>query len=120
MMDEDGFVLDIIHEEDAGDEIEYFPGIISPGFINCHCHLELSHLKGIIETGTGLVNFVSNVMKGRTASENDIISAISAAEKEMLDNGIVAVGDISNTAASFSQKTKQNLPLWIIIRANLG
>lgn len=41
----------------AQDQLEIFPGILVPGFINTHCHLELSHLKGRMETGTGLLAF---------------------------------------------------------------
>ena len=43
--DEKGKILDIVDESDAGQDVEVFNGIISPGFINAHCHLELSHLK---------------------------------------------------------------------------
>ena len=33
-------------------EVEKLDGIICPGFINTHCHLELSHLKGKIAEET--------------------------------------------------------------------
>ena len=29
------------------EKIETFDGILCPGFVNAHCHLELSHLKGL-------------------------------------------------------------------------
>jgi cytosine/adenosine deaminase-related metal-dependent hydrolase len=45
---EQGIVEEIIDESDAGDDVEIIDGILSPGFINCHCHLELSHMKGLI------------------------------------------------------------------------
>ena len=43
--DETGNVEEIVSFSEAGDDIQTFSGILSPGFINCHCHLELSHLK---------------------------------------------------------------------------
>ncbi|HRQ52201.1 MAG TPA: amidohydrolase, partial [Agriterribacter sp.] len=42
--DEKGTVLDIITEA-AGEDVRYFSGILMPGHINCHCHLELSHMR---------------------------------------------------------------------------
>ena len=45
---EKGIVQDIVSVNDAGDDIQQFNGILSPGLINCHCHLELSHLKNVI------------------------------------------------------------------------
>jgi len=39
----DGTIDAIVNESEAGDNIETFEGILSPGLINCHCHLELSH-----------------------------------------------------------------------------
>ena len=41
----DGTVERIVDEKDAGDGVERLTGLLTPGFINCHCHLELSHLK---------------------------------------------------------------------------
>src|SRR5690349_19610620 len=73
-------VEDILPLTDAGGEVETFEGIITPGFINCHCHLELSHMKGKIPEKTGLVDFVFKVVTKRSASEDEIIEAIIAGE----------------------------------------
>lgn len=103
---EKGVVEDIVIKNDAGDDIQVFTGILSPGFINCHCHLELSHMKGIIPEKTGLIQFVSQVMKGRHFPESEILQAIDKAEEEMFQSGIVAVGDICNNKLALSQKAK--------------
>ncbi len=103
---EDGTVEEIISVQDAGDNIQSLSGILSPGFINCHCHLELSHLKGVIQQETGLVDFVLKVVTQRHIPEDQILSAIENAEDEMLTNGIVAVGDICNNTLTIPQKIK--------------
>ena len=120
--DEEGVVLDLVSVQDAGSEIEAFNGILSPGFINCHCHLELSHLKNVIPPHTGLIDFLCDVVTKREApsqpppkgeenlsSESKKDIAIKNAEKEMFDNGIVAVGDIGNTADTASIKSKSKI-----------
>ena len=40
------------------ENIERFEGVLVPGFINTHCHLELSHLFECIPQKTGLPSFV--------------------------------------------------------------
>ena len=65
VIDETGVVKDLVSLADAGDNIESYKGILSPGFINCHCHLELSHMKGLIPEQTGLVDFVFHVINQR-------------------------------------------------------
>lgn len=104
--DQEGIIQDIVAINEAGDDIQQLSGILSPGFINCHCHLELSHMKGLIPEGTGLVKFVLAVVQQRHFAEDEILQAIEKAETEMLDNGIVAVGDICNNALTAAQKTK--------------
>ena len=49
---EAGVVMDLVPVSEAGEEIEYFKGILTPGLVNCHCHLELSHMKGLIQEKT--------------------------------------------------------------------
>lgn len=105
----DGSVAAIINMEEAGDDIQQVEGLLSPGFINCHCHLELSHMKGIIAAHTGLVNFVGDVNSKRKISEAIILQAVADAETEMLNNGIVAVGDICNKMYTIEQKRKGNI-----------
>ena len=104
IVDNAGEVIDLINEIDAGENIERYKGILSPGFINCHCHLELSHMKGIIPEHSGMVGFLLAVMSSRNNAEEKIQEAIIAAENEMKRNGIVAVGDICNTDHTVSQK----------------
>ena len=105
----DGTIVEIVKGPEAGDDIQLVTGILSPGFINCHCHLELSHMRGLIPKDTGLVQFVTDVISKRHFPAEAIFDAIAKAEKEMVDNGIVAVGDICNNDLSIPQKRKGNL-----------
>jgi hypothetical protein len=93
----DGTIEKISDENEAGSDLEIFSGMLVPGFINCHCHLELSHLKGQIPPNQGLVNFLLSVIRQRYQPEEIRKEAIRKAEQEMLHSGIVAVGDICNT-----------------------
>ncbi|MBL7736778.1 MAG: amidohydrolase family protein [Chitinophagaceae bacterium] len=105
----DGEIEGIIEKKDAGEDIETYKGILSPGWINCHCHLELSHLKGIIPEHTGMTHFLLSVMSRRNIALPRIMEAIEEAERQMVNAGIVAVGDICNTPHTLSQKSKGNL-----------
>jgi len=107
--DDKGFVQDIVAATEAGDDVEVLNGILSPGFVNCHCHLELSHLKDIIPPHTGLIEFLCSVVTKRDFAREVILSAIEKAEKEMYDNGIVVVGDIGNTADTLSVKGRSKI-----------
>jgi cytosine/adenosine deaminase-related metal-dependent hydrolase len=116
--DEKGKIEDIIDEKGAGEDVQMLTGIISPAFINCHCHLELSHMKNIIPEKTGLVDFVLNILQHRNFPEEKILEAIEKAEEEMLQNGIVAVGDICNTSHTISQKAKGRLRYYNFIETS--
>ena len=113
-----GIIIEIVSEKEAGEDIEKLNGILCPGFINAHCHLELSHMKGHIPKHTGLVDFVLKVVTERHFSEQEIFDAIENAEDEMLQNGIVAVGDICNNTLTIPQKTMGRLPYHNFIEAS--
>ncbi len=107
--DEEGRIEDIVLEADAGDNIEKHKGILSPGFINCHCHLELSHLKNVIPPHTGLIEFLCAVVTKRNFDPQIIQEEIVKGEQEMYANGIAAIGDIGNTADTAEVKSKSKI-----------
>src|SRR6187399_1971784 len=102
-------IQSIIPFSEAGDDVQTFSGILSPGLINCHCHLELSHLKNVIPPHTGLIEFLCSVVTKRDFPRDVIDQEVIKAEKEMYDNGIVAVGDIGNTADTAAVKSKSKI-----------
>ena len=105
----EGVIEAIVKEDNAGDGIEQLDGLICPGFINAHCHVELSNLKDSIPTGTGLVQFVQQVMAKRFLGEDDKLTAMQQAVEEMEACGIVAVGDICNTLDALEVKKQSNM-----------
>jgi len=109
VVEDDGTIADLVDRDRAGEDVQHLDGILSPGFVNCHCHLELSHLYGVIPDGQGMVSFLLSVMSNRNVESGVIQSAIQLAEEEMSVSGIVAVGDICNTADTLPQKKKRNL-----------
>jgi cytosine/adenosine deaminase-related metal-dependent hydrolase len=112
---EDGTIEDIINKEDAGEDIQVLKGLLSPGFVNAHCHLELSHLKNVIPAHTGLQEFVKQIVALRKVDEHVIADAIEKAEDEMFENGIVAVGDICNTLDTLEQKLKHRIAYYSFV-----
>ena len=89
--------------------VKWHKGALIPGYVNAHCHLELSHMKGKVATGTGLVDFIRQVVSQRAASREEILEAIIAADQEMCQEGIVAVGDICNMADTFNCKDDSSI-----------
>ncbi|MCW3116547.1 MAG: hypothetical protein JWM28_629 [Chitinophagaceae bacterium] len=107
--DKTGKISGIVPVAEAGDGVEKLEGILSPGFVNCHCHLELSHLKNVIPPHTGLIEFLCSVVTKRDFDPTAIKQEIEKAEKEMYQNGIVAVGDIGNTADTAGVKSTSEI-----------
>src|SRR5690554_95463 len=107
-----GTIIDLIDtkgnlREQAG--IEYYSGVLVPGFINAHCHLELSYLIGEIPEKTGLRRFLNHIRRLRDAEPISITEAIRKYDFLMQMSGIVAVGDISNTTLTLSTKKESNI-----------
>lgn len=116
VIDKAGKILDIsTRDKFDPTELELYPGIIVPGFVNTHCHLELSHMKGVAKTGTGLLPFLETVVNFRNISEEQILAAIEIADREMYEAGIVAVGDISNKADTKITKDKSPIRYYTFV-----
>ena len=81
--DPEGQIVDLMPANESGDDCEVFDGILTPGFINAHCHLELSHLKDVIPPHTGLIDFLCSVVTQKNFSREVIDEAIINAENEI-------------------------------------
>jgi aminodeoxyfutalosine deaminase len=104
-----GSVIDLVTIEDAGEDVQVLEGVLAPGFVNAHCHLELSHLKGHIAPHTGMVEFLLQVMQLQRFRPEEKRKAMEAALTEMRTNGVVAVGDISNNTDSIEAKKASDI-----------
>jgi cytosine/adenosine deaminase-related metal-dependent hydrolase len=72
-------------------------GVLLPGLINAHCHLELSHLRDLLaETRRGFVGWVDCLVRAGGASASRGPEEIARAVLELEESGTVAVGDVSN------------------------
>ncbi|MDF1697759.1 MAG: amidohydrolase family protein [Saprospiraceae bacterium] len=106
--------IEDIQKHDAS-SVQSLNGVITPGFINTHCHLELSHMKGLVDTGTGLLPFIENVVKYRDFPQDEILDAIARADQEMYEEGIVAVGDISNKVDTIETKKTSKIKYYTFV-----
>lgn len=112
MVDDRGEVLGVYsknHPEITDKTINKLSGIIVPGFINTHCHLELSYLHNKIPRHTGLIPFIKSVIRSRASNAAEATEAMEQADAEMWQNGIVAVGDISNAITSKPVKQQSKI-----------
>lgn len=113
VIDDAGVIQDIL-ESDAGIEsgnIEHYKGFLVPGFVNSHCHTELSWAKGLINKESRLNDFIVGLEKAKKeVSPEEKKRLIAEGINTMNQNGIVAVADISNTADSVT--TKKISPLY--------
>ena len=114
--DDDGRILEL-DTQDKHDPatLDQQPGVIVPGFVNSHCHLELSHMKGKVDTGTGLLPFLQQVVQFRDIPQDEINDAIRQADAEMHANGIVAVGDISNKLDTVDTKDESPISYYTFV-----
>ena len=101
-------------EDTSGDlkesgSVEFHNGIIIPGFVNCHCHLELSHMEGMVSQGGGLGRFLENINKSRKTEHDIIVSAARKADEYMFREGVSLCGDICNTSSTFEIKKESRI-----------
>src|SRR6185436_10652845 len=81
----------------AGPRIDLGPGVILPGLVNAHCHLELSHLQGRAPAGSGFVPWVEGLVAERMrADPAEVLPRTAEAIRDLEATGTAAVGDVSN------------------------
>ena len=93
--------------------LEFYNGVIVPGFVNTHSHIELSHLHGRIEKGHDLDFFIKNISGlGKELCPEEVIKS---ADHKMYLNGIVACGDISNNTVSAGVKKGSKIDYYTFV-----
>ncbi|MBS0011694.1 MAG: amidohydrolase family protein [Bacteroidales bacterium] len=83
---------------------EFYNGIITPGFVNCHCHLELSGSQRPVGQHTGLGEFIRGVRESRKTVSPGAEKHMAEADKMMYNSGVSACGDVCNDSISFAVK----------------
>lgn len=104
---DDGAVLSVGNCA-PGEAIDY--EVLVPGFVNAHCHVELSYMKGLFRKGSGMAGFIDQINALRdTSSLEDKIAALKEAMDGLWDQGVQAMADISNCDDSFAVKASHPL-----------
>ncbi len=89
---------------------EFFAGLMFAGMVNAHCHIELSHLKGVVSEQCGFASFAKQLAQSRNRfTREDVVRAIAQADLDMFNEGVVAVGDISNSSDSMALKAQSSI-----------
>lgn len=84
---------------------DVLPGAIVPGFVNAHCHVELSHLHKKFRKGTGMAGFIDQINELRDWAGNDVkAKLVQEWMDKMWNDGVSAMADISNDESSFDVK----------------
>lgn len=98
-VDATGEIVAVIERESIDNmaSVEFYPGILIPGMVNLHCHLELSYLKGAIAEHTGFAGFARAIGAVRNNyTREQRLHAASLADSRMWQEGVQAVLDIAN------------------------
>ena len=97
-------------EAPAGEARDLGPGVLLPGLVNAHCHLELSHLAGRLAGAAGFVEWVDRLVAVRGEDAPSVVRAQAAAGIDELERtGTVALGDVSNALAHLDLLARSTL-----------
>lgn len=73
---------------------------IAPGLMNCHAHLELCHLRGLVSGGQGFAAWIKAMLaQGMEAAD---LSAIEHGVREMRDSGTIFTADVATRHADLT------------------
>ena len=89
---------------------QVLPGALVPGFVNAHCHVELSHLHRKFRKGTGMAGFIDQINELRDWAGREVKQQlVQEWMDKMWADGVSAMADISNDDASFDVKKSHKM-----------
>lgn len=106
VLDDAGTVLDVGRASDVlprstGAEITKLEGVVFPGLVNAHTHLELSALAGSVPEGLGFAGWATAMLSARRATPEDaMLRATREAVETLVRLATVAVGEVTNGLSS--------------------
>jgi cytosine/adenosine deaminase-related metal-dependent hydrolase len=85
----------------AGVQVERVHGVVFPGLVNAHTHVELSAYRGKVAGGRGFVDWVDHfiALRGETTADEEA-EGIARGVAELETSCTAAIGDITNTLAA--------------------
>ncbi len=91
------------------------PVTLAPGLVNCHCHLELSHLRGRLEGGQGYAAWVRELLAQSHGDPGP--KAMLEAAREMAASGTVFTADVTGRRPGFAARALETagLGFWLCL-----
>ncbi|HKG13761.1 MAG TPA: amidohydrolase family protein, partial [Pyrinomonadaceae bacterium] len=98
-----GVRAEVVERFPSAEVEELGEAVITPGFVNCHSHLELTAMRGFLEPEEG--DFFSwlkkvTVSRGERMSAEDIDASAAWGAVEAARAGVTSLGDASDAGAS--------------------
>ena len=107
---EDGIIREIGRGRPIDSFIDHGPGVLMPGLVNAHVHLELTALKGCLDISSGFEPWVRDLLArrdelGEQALEKGGRQGIS----EMLSTGTLFAGEVSTLGLTLGAMEESGL-----------
>lgn len=106
VVDREGRVAALLESGDevrrcaAGEVYDLGGGILAPGWVNAHTHLELSGLEGRVEPGATFPDWIKALLRERSdLADADFDAAVKSGADRLLRGGTTTVGDVDSSGA---------------------
>lgn len=109
---DDGTIVEIreCHNPDREESVEWYNGVLIPGMVNAHCHLELSYVRGKVTPHGGFAGFAQGLRAARHGVSTDqMTQAAELWDNTMWQAGVEAVGDVCNGSLTFEVKRRSRI-----------
>ena len=84
----------------GGGPVQTWPGLLAPGLVNAHCHLQYTAYADMYEPGVDFLDWISVFApRNQTMTDADWQASTAAGVAELLRTGTTAVADVANRSA---------------------